>query len=714
MAVAVRAGEGRAGEQTRARYPDSEGFVERDGVRVFYELYGEGERTVFLLPTWSIIHSRFWKAQIPYLARHFRVLTCDPRGNGKSDRPAQSEAYAEEEFAEDALAVMDATGTERAVLVSLSRGVERSMLLGVAHPERVAGMVFIAPAVPVAPATPRADAERAFKEPHDAYEGWEKWNANYWLQDYEGFLEFFFDQIFTEPHSTKQREDAIGWGLETDAETLVATQLAPRLPDEQSVRELLARISCPLLVIHGADDAITSVTRGEAMAAQTGGELVVLEGSGHAPHIRDPVKVNLLLRDFVDPTVARQRVWRRGRSRRKRALYISSPIGLGHAQRDVAIAKELRRLHPDLEIDWLAQHPVTKVLEGEGERIHPASEHLANESRHIESESAEHDLHCFQAWRRMDEILVANFMVFHDLAEAEQYDLWIGDEAWELDYYLHENPELKRASYAWLTDFVGWLPMEDGGPHEAYLTADYNAEMIEHIARFGRVRDRALFVGNPDDVVTESFGPDLPMIREWTEEHYDFAGYVTGFDPAKFADRDALRAELGYAPDEQVCLVTVGGSGVGGHLLRRVTEAFPAAKREVPGLRMIVVTGPRIDPAGLPSGDGLELRTYVHNLYRHLAACDLAVVQGGLTTAMELTANRRPFIYFPLKHHFEQNFHVHHRLERYGAGRRMEFDDSPPDAIAEAIAQEIGREVDYRPVETDGARRAAERLAEML
>jgi UDP-N-acetylglucosamine:LPS N-acetylglucosamine transferase len=129
---------------------------------------------------------------------------------------------------------------------------------------------------------------------------------------------------------------------------------------------------------------------------------------------------------------------------------------------------------------------------------------------------------------------------------------------------------------------------------------------------------------------------------------------------------------------------------------------------------MIAVAGPRIDPGTLPQAPGLEVRPYVHNLYRHLAACDLAVVQGGLTTAMELTANRRPFIYFPLKHHFEQNFHVRHRLERYRAGRRMEFDDASPTEIAEAIAQEIGREVDYAPVETDGARRAAERIAQML
>ena len=469
-------------------------------------------------------------------------------------------------------------------------------------------------------------------------------------------------------------------------------------------QDLARRVRCPVLVIHGDEDAIISVTRGIGLAELTNGQLVVLEGSGHGPHVRDPVKVNLLLREFIGPPAPPTR-WVRGKSRRKRALYISSPIGLGHAQRDAAIADELRKLHPDLEIDWLAQHPVTAVLEARGERIHPASAHLASESRHIESESAEHDLHCFQAIRRMDEILLANFMVFHDLVRAEDYDLWIGDEAWELDYYLHENPEQKRAAYAWLTDFVGWLPMADGGDREAYLTADYNAEMIEHIARYPRLRDRAIFVGSPDDIVPDAFGPDLPLIRDWTEEHYDFSGYVTGFDPADLGDRERLRAELGYRPDEQVCIVTVGGSGVGGDLLRRVIAAFPEAKQRVPGLRMVVVAGPRIDPASLPSHDGLEVRAYVHELYRHLAACDLAVVQGGLTTSMELTANQRPFLYFPLRHHFEQNFHVRHRLERYGAGRRMDFAAAEPGVIAAAIAEEIGRR-GRLPPGRDGRRRA--------
>src|SRR6476619_842001 len=88
-----------AREQMRARYPDDEGFVERDGVRTFYEVYGDGKPTVLLMPTWSIIHSRHWRLQIPYLARYMRVITFDGRGNGGSDRPADPEAYREEEFA---------------------------------------------------------------------------------------------------------------------------------------------------------------------------------------------------------------------------------------------------------------------------------------------------------------------------------------------------------------------------------------------------------------------------------------------------------------------------------------------------------------------------------------------------------------------------------------------------------------------------------------
>jgi predicted glycosyltransferase len=456
--------------------------------------------------------------------------------------------------------------------------------------------------------------------------------------------------------------------------------------------------------------------------------LVVIEGAGHIPLARDPVRVNLEIRDFVErvprPAAGRReslpsghqlrRSWPRWDRRAKKVLYLSSPIGLGHAQRDLAVARALREHHPGVQIDWLTQHPVTRVLEDAGEHVHPASQWLASESAHIESESDEHDLHCFEALRRMDEILVSNFMVFHDVVTEGRYDLVVGDEAWDVDHFLHENPELKRFAYAWMTDFVGYLPFADGGEREALVAADYNAEMIEHIARYPRLRDRAVFVGDPEDIVDDRFGQDLPLIRDWTESHYDFAGYVTGFDPSAYADRAALRAELGYAPDEKVCVVTVGGSGVGGDLLRRVVAAHPVAAARVPGLRMVVVTGPRIDPASLASAPGLEIRAYVPQLFRHLAASDLAIVQGGLTTCMELTATGRPFIYVPLRYHFEQNFHVAHRLRRHGAGRRMDYDQITPDALAEAIASEIGRDVSYRPVTTDGAARAAALLADLL
>ena len=414
-------------------------------------------------------------------------------------------------------------------------------------------------------------------------------------------------------------------------------------------------------------------------------------------------------------TMTSSHTWTRALSRKRRALYISSPIGLGHAMRDAAIAAELRTIQPDLEIDWLAQHPVTAVLEDRGERIHPLSAQLASESGHIASESTEHELNAFQAIRRMDEILINNFMVFHDAIEDGEYDLVIGDEAWDVDYYLHENPELKRTAFAWMTDFVGWLPMPDGGDREAYLTADYNAEMIEHIARFPRVRDRAIFVGDPDDIVPDDFGPDLPSIRTWTEEHFAFAGYVTGFDPSPLLERrEELRAELGFRPDERVVVVTVGGSGVGNALLRRVIAAYPMAAARIPGMRMIAVAGPRIDPATLGAPASVDVRAFVPDLYRHLVACDLAVVQGGLTTTMELTAAQRPFLYFPLGNHFEQNRHVRHRLERYGAGRCMDFRTSDPDAIAAAMADELDRPIAYRRVDPDGARRAAELIAPLL
>jgi pimeloyl-ACP methyl ester carboxylesterase len=209
----------------RAREPDTEGFVDRDGVKLPFEVFGDGEPTLLLLPTWTIIHARFWKAQVPYLARHFRVVTYDGPGNGGSDRPLD--------------------------------------------------------------------------EPYTSTDGWARYNRYYWLDHYQDFLEFFFGHCFTEAHSTKQIKDSVGWGLETSPEVLIAEHAGAE-PDDATARGWWAASRCPVLVIHGGDDHVAAPRHGRALAEATGGRLVVPEGAGHIPNARDPVRVNQLIREFVE------------------------------------------------------------------------------------------------------------------------------------------------------------------------------------------------------------------------------------------------------------------------------------------------------------------------------------------------------------------------------------------------------------------------------
>lgn len=283
----------------RARLPDVEGHVEHDGVKIGYEVFGDGAPTLLLMPTWAIIHSRFWKLQIPYLARHARVVVFDGPGNGRSARPGDPAAYSVDAVVGAAVEVMDATGTSAAVVVSLSKGALWSLKLAADHPSRVLGQVFIGASVPLTPnEADRAAAVASFHEPLDAPRGWQKYNARYWLDHYEDFVRFFFSQCLSEPHSTKPREDALEWARETTPETLLVDESAA-WPDRDTVLAWCARADTPVLVIHGRDDRISPPSRGEALATATGGRLVVLDGCGHMPLARDPVKINHLIADFV-------------------------------------------------------------------------------------------------------------------------------------------------------------------------------------------------------------------------------------------------------------------------------------------------------------------------------------------------------------------------------------------------------------------------------
>ena len=267
-------------------------------------------------------------------------------------------------------------------------------------------------------------------------------------------------------------------------------------------------------MIHGDEDERVAYANGQQIASLVPGARLLTVGSGgHLMMARDPVAFARTVRDFVGERPARSD-WVRAMQRKRRALFVSSAIGLGHVQRDLAIAREMRKLQPDLEIDWFTVEPAATYLAREGERLHPITAQLANESRHFERQAGEHDLQAFFALRTMDEVMARNFLVFAELLEREHYDIVVGDEAWEVDYHYHENPELKRQPFVFLTDFVGCLPMEEGNEREAYLCADRNADDIEHVARYPWIRDRALFVGNPEDVPELPFGAGLPKIRD--------------------------------------------------------------------------------------------------------------------------------------------------------------------------------------------------------
>ena len=304
-------------EQERARPPDTSGTALREGVSLHYDIYGrrhyeDGDIygyepvTVLLLPTWSIVDSRFWKAQVPFLSRHFRVITFDGRGCGQSGRPRGTAAYLDTEYAADAVAVLDATSTDRAVLVGFSGGATWAVHVAADHPERIQGIFAIGPACGLEVANPAHELERWLSQPEKP-RGWQKYNRRYWQHNDADFRDFFFRELNSEPHSTKQIEDCMRWSMTTDAQTLIDTTAA-RLhldgPPAESMEQLAARVRCPVHVVHGTDDRVRRWKVAEELARLTGGSLTLFEGGGHGLPGRKPVQINTMIREFVESLTA--------------------------------------------------------------------------------------------------------------------------------------------------------------------------------------------------------------------------------------------------------------------------------------------------------------------------------------------------------------------------------------------------------------------------
>ena len=397
-----------------------------------------------------------------------------------------------------------------------------------------------------------------------------------------------------------------------------------------------------------------------------------------------------------------------------RVLYISGSIGLGHAGRDLAIANELRRLNPSTEIVWLAGDPAHRLLAEAGETLLPQSAAFAEETGTAEAAGDGFSLNVVTfaaqmargAWKRA-------VAAFEEVTATHPFDLLVGDESYEVSIALGKRPELKKgAPFTMIYDFVGmdattWSPLER-------LIA-YRINWLWSGGPRGRppTEDRVLFIGEPEDVADRPFGVLLPNRRDYASRHYHFVGYAFPFDPAAYADKAEVRARLGY--DERPLVVcSVGGTAVGADLLRLCAAAYPHIAQRVAGVRMVLVCGPRLDPESVAAPPGVDVRGYVPRLYEHFAASDVAVVQGGGTTTLELTALRRPFLYFPLENHFEQNLVVAERVARHKAGKRMRYAETTPELLADAVVGLIDAEANWPAIPTDGAQRAAQLISELV
>ena len=395
-----------------------------------------------------------------------------------------------------------------------------------------------------------------------------------------------------------------------------------------------------------------------------------------------------------------------------RALYVSGSIGLGHVNRDLAVVGELRSLEPRVEVHWLAGPPASDVLAARGEILVPECTGYRCETDQAEAAARGNHLSLTTYVYRALGCWLHNARALGAAAKRGDFDVIIGNETYEVvvAYVLGINVLPADVPFIMMYDFYG-MDVTTRSALERLGAWGLNLIWVQERRVTARRRNAAIFFGEPEDIPDRPFGIFLPNRRRLAGKHVEFVGYPLGFDLETVRDRRGLRASLGYGPQPLV-VCTVGGTAVGRSLLELCGRACPMAAERLPGLRMVLSCGPRIDPAALDAPHGVEVRGMVPDLYKHLAVCDLALVQGGGTTTLELTALRRPFVFFPIEGQSEQEVTIAGRLARQGAGVRMTEGNTTPSSLADAIVANIGREVAYPPIQVDGARRAAKVILE--
>lgn len=389
-----------------------------------------------------------------------------------------------------------------------------------------------------------------------------------------------------------------------------------------------------------------------------------------------------------------------------RVLYVSGSIGLGHVKRDLAIAGELRKLNPGVEIVWLAAVPASDVLSQAGETLVSESADFRNETEVAEAAAGGGGLSLTRYVYRALVTWLHNARVIGRAAKREDIDVLVGNETYEVIVaFVFGINVLPSVPFVMMYDFWG-MDVTTGGLFERLGAWVLNFIWAQERRVTTRGRNAAIFIGEPEDIPDRVFGLFLPNRRRHAEDHVTFVGYPLTFSPDEVSDREAVRRELGYG-DEPLVVCAVGGTAIGRELLELCGRAYSLVVQRMPKLRMVLVCGPRINPLQLDVPDAVERVGMVPDLWRHFAVCDLAIVQGGGTTTLELEALRRPFLYFPIEGHAEQELTIGPRLARHGAGVPMTLSSTSPESLAEVITQTVGQPVEYAPIPTDGAHLAA-------
>jgi UDP:flavonoid glycosyltransferase YjiC (YdhE family) len=395
-----------------------------------------------------------------------------------------------------------------------------------------------------------------------------------------------------------------------------------------------------------------------------------------------------------------------------RILYVSGSFGLGHVTRDLAIARALRALSPGAEIIWLAGEPARSVLRESGEVLHPEIGRYQSDSDPADRTATAGGLNLFRYLMRARRQWAANARLVGEVIGRDRFDAVVGDETYEVVVALLRRKFVCPAPFVMIYDFVG-LDATTSSPLERFGIHMWNRVWSRDREVFAGGRNLALFIGEPEDIPDRPMGLGLPNRREHARKHYHFIGYVLPFDIQEVADRRAVRASLGYG-DAPLVVVSIGGTAAGRDLLEACGQAFTIAQARIPTLEMVLVCGPRITPGSVAPPQGVRVLGYVPALYRHFAACDLAIAQGGGTTTLELTALRRPFVYIPVEGQCEQEVAVAGRVARHRAGIRLLRRDMTADRLAELIVANVGTEANWPQIGADGAIVAARHVLEAV